>query len=389
MNNPKIDILLKTVTLLHRERVLGYDSSEVSTDLARTILSTFTTNTKTNQLIGGDASVATDLGYLVTDLINNGDGYDKESLLQSLEVILKDKTELIAVANKAIDVDMTTPSLKRTVLTLRTRLNYYYKEFELRALISKASYSINTGDLGGSSLLDFAKSLSNNIEALTFNTSKTKDAAIVDEFDLGGDGEDQVRELFQQVTGDNQQSALLKLAWPDINDMLQGGIRRGAFVNIYALQHNYKSGMLRTIFAQALRCNKPVMLDPSKKPLMVYISLEDDSVINMEFLYSYLYYSEFRKLPSIADIDPAEAVEYVKSHLCVNGYHIKMLRVNPSEWTHRHIFNKVMEYEADGYEVHLVAMDYLSKLPTTGCIQGPTGTDFRDMFNRVRNFMSA
>ena len=57
-----------------------------------------------------------------------------------------------------------------------------------------------------------------------------------------------------------------------------------------------------------------------------------------------------------------------------------MIRVNPSEWTHRDLFNYVLKLEADGFEVHATFVDYLAKLPTTGCnVSGPSGTDFRDM----------
>jgi len=387
MTSPRIDILLKTITLLNRERELDVSSEDNSNDLAKTILETFDTNAKNNQLFGGDASIISDLRYLIKDLITNGDGYDRESLVSSLSIILKDRDVFINVVNKTINVDMDLPSLKRTILTLRSRLTHYYKEFELRRLISKASYAINTGNLGKNSLLEYSKALANNIEALTFTTSKTKDPAIVDEFDI--DSEDAIKELFKVFSGENRDTNLLKTSWPAINDMLQGGFRRGSFVAIYALQHNYKSGFIRSILAQLLRCNVPILKDPTKKPLMVYISFEDDTVISIEFLYNYLYYSEFRKLPDMTEVSPAEAASYVKKKLCVTGYNVKILRVNPSEWTHKHIFNKVMQYEADGYEVHAVLVDYLSKLPTTGCIQGPTGTDMRDMFNRVRNYMSS
>lgn len=387
MSNSRIDILLKTVTLLHRESLLGASVTDNSKDLAKTILVTFNTNSKNNQLVGGDSSIITDLKYLITDIVNNPDGYDKESLLSSLGIILKDKPEFILAANKAIDNEMLPPSLKRTILTLRNRLSNYYKEFELKSLISKASYSVNTGDLGGASLEEFSKALANNIEALTLNTSRTKDPAIVDEFDVSS--EEELGVIFRKANLGSSENNILKISWSNITDMLQGGFRRGAFVIINALQHNYKSGFLRSIMAQLLMYNKPRLKDPTKKPLMVYISFEDDAVISIDFFYRYLYYSEHKKLPDMSEIPPGDAATYVKNRLTVTGYNVKMLRVNPSEWTYKHIFNKLLQYEADGYEVHAVLVDYLSKLPTIGCIQGPAGTDLRDMFNRVRNYMSA
>jgi len=387
MPSPRIDILLKTITLLNRENELDVSADDNSKELAKTVLETFETNAKNNQLFGGDAAIITDLRYLINDLISNPDGYDKESLVNSLSIILKDKDNLLSVIDKTINVVMDPASLKRTVLTLRNRLTNYYREFELRRLISKASYAVNTGNIGSSSLMEYSKALANNIEALTFTTSKTRDPGVVDEFDITS--EEEIKKIFDAVSGDNKANNLLKTSWPAINEMLQGGFRKGSFVTVYALQHNYKSGFLRSIMAQLLRCNTPVLKDPAKKPLMVYISFEDDTVISIEFFYNYLYYSEFGKLPDMESVTPIDAAAYVKDKLSINGYNVKMLRINPSEWTHKHIFNKIMQYEADGYEVHALGIDYLSKLPTTGCVQGPTGTDLRDMFNRVRNYCSA
>jgi hypothetical protein len=63
--------------------------------------------------------------------------------------------------------------------------------------------------------------------------------------------------------------------------------------------------------------------------------------------------------------------------------------VNPSEWTYRDICNKILELEAQGYEIQLCMLDYLLKVPTTGCDQGPMGHDIRNMYERIRNFMAA
>lgn len=135
--------------------------------------------------------------------------------------------------------------------------------------------------------------------------------------------------------------------------------------------------------------NKPVMKDPTKKPLSLLISFEDDAEIIVNFMYKYLYNAEYGKSPDLKTVTSKEMGLYIKNKLSVNGFHIKILRVNPSEWTYKHLFNKILEYEANGFELHFLFLDYLSKLPTTGCLtSGPMGTDMRDLFNRIRNFVS-
>lgn len=166
--------------------------------------------------------------------------------------------------------------------------------------------------------------------------------------------------------------------------------RRGETVITSALQHNYKSGFVQSLFMQIPIHNVPVMTDPSKKPLILLISFEDDAEIIANFMYRYLYFNEHNEIPDLTSITNSEVAKYIKEKLGVNGYHAKIIRVNPSEWTYKHMFNKILEYEAAGFEIHATIVDYLSKLPTTGCItSGPMGTDLRDLWNRCRNFFSS
>jgi len=381
----KMDILLKSITLLHREKELEVNGQDDSSDLVKTVLSLFGNSNRSN-LMGGESSVLEDLKHLIEDMINNPDNYDKISLLQSLELIFKDSPDMLKVVNNAIDRDFSQASLKRTIISLRNTLNNYYKEEELKNAISKASYQITTGRLDGESITDYTQKLVTTLEALTTQT-KTKDPGIVDELDMSD--EEGMSLTINKVRDSNLGGNKLITGWKEVNEITQGGFKRGESWCFYALQHKYKSGFTRSIFMQLPLHNKPIMDDPNKKPLMVFISFEDDADVMIDFMYKYLYYNEHDKLPDLTEITSAEIAKYIKDKLTMNGYNIKIMRVNPSEWTYKSLFNKILEYEANGYEVHAVVVDYLSKLPTTGCTMGPTGTDVRDLFNRVRNFMSA
>lgn len=167
------------------------------------------------------------------------------------------------------------------------------------------------------------------------------------------------------------------------------GFRRSEQWVISALQHNYKSGLLQSLFVQFCTLNKPVMTDPKKKPLILLISLEDDVNVILEFMYRYLYYNEYKEVPDLSTLKVKDIVTYINSKINCNGYHGKIIRADPAEWTYKNIFNKILEYEAEGYEIHALIIDYLSKLPTTYCDRsGPAGTDVRDLFNRLRNYTS-
>lgn len=380
MNN-KVDILIKCIVLLYRESELQDPSNDRSKDLIKTVINTL--NVGKGSLIGGESIIIEDLKHLITDMLNNPDNYDKLNLLQSLELILKDKENILKIVDKNINLESTPAGLKRSILSMRNHLSNFYKETEIGNIIKKASYQLTTNNID-TSIQEFTTTLITNLEALTVST-RTKDAGIVDEVDMHDD--ESVGKTMDTVKKLAEENGKMITGWKSVNRMLNGGFRKGEQWVVSALQHNYKSGFMQSLFVQLATLNKPDMIDANKKPLIILFSFEDDVSIISEFIYRYIYFNENKVLPDMSTLTGKEVGNYISKKLSVNGYHVKILRINPSEWTYKHMFNKTLEYEAEGYEIHAVLIDYLSKLPTTGCItSGPSGTDVRDLFNRVRNF---
>ena len=71
---------------------------------------------------------------------------------------------------------------------------------------------------------------------------------------------------------------------------LRGGIRRGEFVTMGALQHKYKTGSTLSMFMQIALHNQPIVTpeEAGKKPLLLRISFEDSLTNNVQFMYQYL-----------------------------------------------------------------------------------------------------
>ena len=199
-----------------------------------------------------------------------------------------------------------------------------------------------------------------------------------------------MREAFADLQNTNNGTGIYKTGWTALNRMIQGGFRPGETTVIGALQHKYKTGFTLSLFKQIALYNKPLTTDVHKKPLLLRISFEDDITLNLQFLYQSLKYDETREPVNLKEVTADEMSAYVTSRLQVNGFHIKLLRVDPSQWTYRNVCSKIIEFEAEGYNVELLMVDYLTLLPTTGCINtGPAGNDLRDMLRRMRNFCSA
>ena len=227
----------------------------------------------------------------------------------------------------------------------------------------------------------------NELEPL--QSVKSKDDPAILSFVKVGD-KDTVSKVNAEIRDKNSNDGILRTGFIDINTMTQGGFRRGETVFIYGLQHKFKTGFTLSLFRQLCKYNTPFMKDPTKKPMMLRISFEDDLSNNLQTLYSFSVYNKEQRVVSkdeASNLSDSQLYNVVKTELEDTGYEVMMLRVDPTQWSYRDVINFVMRQETDGYEIHVLMLDYLGKLPTTGCNQaGPMGTDKRDLVRRMRNF---
>lgn len=376
-------ILVKCITLLYRESML-VEKQENSADLVRTILDTIKLP-EYNLSINHDRDVLSSLKDTALYMCSNDLNfvYEKEELLQRLKVNTGSDTKIYEALEQGISKDMDEGSLKRTILGIRKFINDVFRENEIVKIVKGASSELNFNRDKIKSIRTFVSELVSKLEPFQIEATR-KDPAIIGSVDVGD--VTSLAEAYEGVKDLANNTSVLKTGWQGINTMLQGGFQRGGFTVIGALQHKFKTGFSLTLFKQIALYNTPVMTTPGKKPCLVRISFEDSLLLNLQFLYQNLYENEHKQKADIRNVTPAFMASYVKEKLGATGYSIKLLRVDPSEWTYKDIQNYLLELEANGYEVHLLMLDYLAMIPTTGCIIGPAGTDIRDLFRRMRNF---
>ncbi len=377
-------LLVKSITLLYRESQLPI-KTENSADLVRTVLDTVQIpefqsgiNTERELLIGLKATV--------NEMCNNpaDHEYDKASLLQQLRINCKHDEQFFSILEQGINEDIPENQLKRNIVNLRKAINNHFREEKINEILDKASYTFKFKRDKIKDINQFLLEIQAQLEPLQMQ-SNVKDPAVMSDIDIGD--ENSLREGFKEVKTNSDNSGILQCGWQDINEMTQGGFRRGEYWILPALQHKYKTGFSLSVFAQFAQYNVPHMLDPTKKPLLLRISFEDSISNNLQFLYQKLKYDETNEYVNIVDTSEDEMTVYVKKRLEVNGYHIKLRRVDPTQWTYRHLCNYIIELEAQGYEIHVCMVDYVGMLPTTGCITtGAMGSDKRDIIRRIRNF---
>lgn len=371
--------------MLYRESLLT-TKTENSSELVRNVLSKI----KTSEIGLGlktEDDVVSELKRLLNSMCENelSFQYDASDLLQSLRIILAGDVKSYESLDIALHEELTESGNKRSIISMRKRLTDFFKELDVAEILNTASYRFKFKRDEITDTKKFIGEIISSLEPLQVNTL-AKDPAITGDIDLGDD--ESLHRLFRDIKEANKGNNIYKTGWKALDRMLHGGFRPGMNV-IGALQHKYKTGFSLTLFKQLSLYNKPLTEDKTKKPLLLRISFEDDLELNLQFLYQSLKYDETREQVDVKNVDIAEMSNYVKNRLQVNGFHIKLLRVNPDQWTYMSICNKIVELEAEGYNVEVLMMDYLSKVPTTGCTNtGAIGTDVCDLFSRVRNFCS-
>lgn len=379
-------LLVKSITLLYRESQLP-EPKERSTDLVRTIVSAVKIS-EVNLGISHEDDILNNLKSTALSMCEDPPDvqYEASELLQRLRIDCADDEVLYTSLKEAISLELSDASIKRTCVGIKRVLHDYFREEEAISIIGRANRELRFERDKVKNIKNYIREHIQALEPYTMDTV-TKDPAIVDEVDFGD--LDSMSKVFREVKTMDDGTGIMKTGYQSLNRMLRGGFRRGEEVIMPALQHNAKTTFSLILFKQIALYNEPYMKDPQKKPLLLRISFEDDLTLNMQFLYTNLKENETgKKVENLHELSEEEMSRYVHEKLSVNGYNIKLMRVDPSQWTYSHICNKILELEAEGYEIHLLMLDYLAMIPTTGCTQGPAGTDLRDLFRRLRNFCS-
>lgn len=380
-------LLVKCVTLLYRESLIP-GQSENSGSLVRTALEGMQikddglTLSKTNEILISLKATALEMCSNPID-----HEYEKSELLQRLQMNCGEDSLMYQSFVQGIEPEMSEASLKRTVINIRKSIQIHFREDKVDEIISAASSEFRfkrdkIKDLGA-----WVSELRTKLETFEQGVN-TKDPAVVDSVSM--EDSEAVQRIFASVKDEDDGTTVLKTGWQGINRALNGGFRESDTLCLFgALEHNYKTGMSLTIFKQIAIHNTPTVKVPGKKPLLLRITFEDSIKMNFKYLYKNLKENETGKICTTDGVTDVEMAQYVQDQLSKNGWVVHLMEVNPHMWSYKDICNKIISLEAEGYEVKVCMVDYLNKVPTTYCDQGPMGTDIRNQFERVKAFMAS
>lgn len=391
-------LLVHGITLLYRESQLT-EKHENSSLLVKKIIDNIKLPEVTigmdreREILEGLKSTAIEMCHNPTDHI-----YEASEVMQRLKVNIMDDDSLYNALHDGMALVLSENGLKRTVLNLRATINNFFNWEEATAAITTAYQQARFKRSSLTSLSQFIDSVITSLEPYKQQRLQ-RDPAIISEVFVHDTVavHNIMRDAMDQYVG----TGIIKTGWQAVNRMLDGGFRRGEEWVIGALQHKYKTGLSLSLFKHFCIYNVPVLKNPNKKACHVRFSFEDKLALNFLFLYKSLKENETglevvvktkdelnKMTKDELDAYIAPMAAYVQEKLGVTGYHAIFAHINPSKWTIADLMNKIIEIEADGYEVHSCMVDYLIKLPTTGCRGVNPGEDILNMYEQLGNFFA-
>jgi hypothetical protein len=212
---------------------------------------------------------------------------------------------------------------------------------------------------------------------------RSSSASPLDAFDIVDTADaDTMREALHKGIQQISAEGILQLGQAGLNEMLgtEHGLRPGNQYGIGALSHNGKSLSLKTWPMQVIRNNKPMLLDPEKKPLAIYFSFEDSNEKTIQEQFKYVYEMKHKRpivvkdLIDSGEIDIEGMMEYITNEVKKNGWNYMFFKGIGANTTYYDIINCVEELKRQGYEIKLVSIDYPDLMSRRFC-EGERGEE--------------
>lgn len=382
-------LLVKAITLLFLESQLP-DKSISSKELVKSAISLikFPDNVIVSEF---SKDPITGMRELISGMVEKPADYtyDKKELLQTIRLICNNDEGLYGSLYDGVGLEIDSEdSLRSKCASYRMNINTFVLRWNIKDTIKSAYNNLSFQPQN----IDWRNFLPELIEKLEgyrdTNSGEAVHPSIVRDINLSDI--DAVRSVFQRASDELDTTGVLRLHLQGMNRMTGfiNGFRRGEFIVMPALQHNYKSGMSLDIFAGIAKYNIPKLRNPAKKGMLMRISFENPMELDIMHLYKNIVENKTGMAIDPRDIDLFEAADYVVNELQATGFEINMAQIDPSDFTYADLFDRINKFESDGYEIVFLELDYLAMMSKRGCAQGATGQDIRDLFRRVRNFTS-
>jgi hypothetical protein len=195
---------------------------------------------------------------------------------------------------------------------------------------------------------------------------------------------------------DRNITSVIKLGLKGLNKMLgeRQGVPLGRSIVFAALTHNYKSTMLLNVARWCKEYNH-FPIKNGKKPLIIYISLENESHENMMLWFKYVYQTILKKKLKKEPTTDEEIIQLIYDYFYQSDLDIAILRYLPSDFGYIELTDLITKYEEEGYYIPACIIDYLSQMKLVDFNEGNRYTIkgnhmlIKDLFNKTCNYLKS
>lgn len=383
MLNPK-QVLIKAITLLCVANNTKTDNSH-NKDYVKEVIealpkSDTTTDADWSKVIYDELrSFASELASISDD-----DYPHISEVLQQVKITCRDEIHLYDALQATLEGlnDVSYEEKGELIQAMRKSLLRYMKETKAMTIMKEYQKKLLFSQ-GRNDVIEVMREMSDKISPY-IERGEDKDPATISAVNF--DDLDGLTSAFKDAIDKVSSEGVLSTGWQGLNRMLGnvGGIRRGDLGLIGALQHNFKSSMMMCLLAHFVMYNKPHLLDKTKKPLIIFQTLENDISGNMQFLYKYIYENTTGMPADMSAVGHEDCALFLKDFFEKSGYKVLLKHTDVSEYSLSRAIAEVEALQAQGYEVIAWLIDYVNQIPKTGIEASVAGDDVRLLYRRLR-----
>ena len=314
----------------------------------------------------------------------------RKEILRRLKVVMSHDERYYEAFEEALEIYTTEEQISADMTAVRKDLQVFLSQESIRKFLREASYKAQFRPDEINDWNSWKETLVETLSTVSFDLKAVEDPAFVSSIDFSN--LDQLKSNYAEMEKVFSKEGIIKTPFQGLNAMMgeNDGIRRGEYVNVYGLAHNYKSGMLIDLFCGTVLFNDPYVLKEGMKPAIVVISLEDDMHIMLKKIFV-IFKQRETGLPVRADTFTFDQMEeYVQATVRARGWHVFFHRVIPSNFNISKYIGLLRHYKQEGYEVAVAINDYLAKMSLEGINQkGANGDAMVELHSRVFEYTKA
>lgn len=311
----------------------------------------------------------------------------ESEILQQFQVACREENYLYeALLTALLEKHDDVKSLIKVIHSYRAKLSQHLNDEKILSILKEYHHKLTFKRGQVHDIADEIMEMAEKLDPLVSERARQKHPAMMASMDFGA--VDELEQHLREVQVAMSTEGAIRFGWKALNRMLGkvGALRRGEFKIVGGLQHNFKSGWMLSLFTHAALFNTPYLRDKTRKPLLLFVSFENDISDNLLWIYKYLKENETGEAVIDSQVNLTEASAYVAERMRETGFEVQMVRFDPTEFTAASFIGYLEGIQADGYEIVTLFIDYLNMMSKAGIEAKVAGDDIRLLFRRVRNY---